>query len=206
MSDYYSIQDVGGTKLARHYPDRELQANPDYHRALLIARQRAEGWRRWFAKSEKFLALLSRDKDGLRLLVSLNKFATCIPWSEMAVLGERCTPATRVRLQTAAVPSLDLEFYLDDAAADTLFQGVMAPLPYRDPPGRIYWPKPGAIGILIGLMLTTAIGLALLRLSWFVQVAVAVVLCVGISAFWHVCRPVFEEERPVPIARKPKDS
>src|SRR5262249_50662226 len=142
-----------------------------------------------------FMAVLSADKNGLRMLVSLDKFAVFIPWPEIIVSGERSTPATVVRLRTAAVPTMNLVFHLDDAAADNLFSGVMAPLPKRDPPGRIYWPKPWATGALVGFMLTTATLLAVLKLPWFVMVAVVTLLSVLLSVMWHVCRPFFEEER-----------
>jgi hypothetical protein len=109
-------------------------------------------------------------------------------------------------LQTAALPPLDFEFHVDDDAADALFQGVIAPLPKRDPPGRIYWPKPWAMGLLVSLMLVAAIGLALLRLSWIAEVGAAVLLCVAISILWHACRPIFEEKRPEPSSRREKES
>ena len=205
MSDSYSIQEIGGAELARHYPDRGLVSHSDYHRAFLTAGMRASGWRRWFLKYERFLAVLSADRDGLRLFVALDKFAVFIPWTEISVSAERSAPGTVVRLQTAALPSLELEFHLDDAAADALFQGVMTPLPKRDPPGRIYWPKPWAMGLLVGLMLAAGIGLALLRLSWIAQVGTAVLLCVAISIFWHACRPFFEEVRPKPASRREQD-
>jgi hypothetical protein len=138
---------------------------------------------------------LSADKEGLRMFVSVDNFAVFIPWSEMVVSGERSTPATVVRVQTVKVPNVSLEFYLDDAAADKLFSGVMAPLPRRDPPARIYWPKPWAVCVLVGFMLTTAVVLAVLKLNWFVMVAVVTLLSVLLSLMWHVCRPIFEEER-----------
>jgi hypothetical protein len=202
MSDSYSIQEIGGAELARHYPDRGLISHSDYHRAFLTAGMRAGGWRRWFAKYERFLAVLSADGDGLRVFVALDKFAVFIPWTEISISAERSVPGTVVRLQTAALPSLEFEFHLDDAATDALFRGVMAPLPKHEPPGRIYWPKPWAMGLLVGLMLATGIGLALLRLPWITQVGAAVLLCVAISIFWHACRPIFEEERPQPSSQR----
>jgi hypothetical protein len=206
MSDSYSIQEVGGAELARHYPDRGVISQSDYHRAFLTAGKRASGWRRLFAKNERFMAVLSADKDGLRVFIALDNFAVFIPWSEITLSAERSTPGTVVRLQTAAVPSLDLEFHLDDAAADILFSGVMAPLPKRDPPGRIYWPKPWATGVLLGLMLAAAVSLALLSLPWLVQVAAVVILSVAIWIFWHTCRPFFEVEKPSPYSQREKDS
>src|SRR4051794_3595001 len=120
MSDSYSIEEVGGDELTRHYPDRGVISHADYHRAVLTAGKRAGGWGRLFAKSERFLAVLSADEDGLRVFVALDKFAVFIPWSELTVSAERATPGTVVRLQTAAVPGLDLELHLDDEAADAL--------------------------------------------------------------------------------------
>jgi hypothetical protein len=169
MGDSYSILEVGGTELARNYPDRGVICQSEWHRAFLTAGNRARGWRRLFVKRERFSAELSADKDGLRVFVALDNFVVFIPWSEITLSAERSTPGTVVRLQAAAVPSLDLEFHLDDAAADILFSGVMAPLPKRDSPGRIYWPKPWATGVLLGLMLAVAVGLALIRLHWLVQ-------------------------------------
>jgi hypothetical protein len=87
-------------------------------------------------------------------------------------------------------------FYLDDVAADALFSHVMAPLPQRDPPGRIYWPKPWAVGVLVGFMLVAAVVLALLKLSWLETVAAVCILSVVLSLLWHACRPIFEEDRP----------
>jgi hypothetical protein len=196
MSDYYSIREVGGEELARHYPDRGVIPDSDYHKAVLTAGRRAHGWRRLFAKSERFIAVLSANKDGLRVFVSLNRFAVFIPWSEVTVSGERSTPGTTVRLQTAAVPSMNLEFHLDDEAVDTLFAAVLAPLPQRSPPGRLYWPEPWAVGALIGFMLTAAIVLAVLKLHWLFSFAAAAILCVVMALVWHACRHLFEEARP----------
>jgi hypothetical protein len=195
MSDYYSIQEVGGAELARHYPDRWVIPDSDYHKAVLAAGERAHAWRRLFAKSERFIAVLSANKEGLRVFVALDNFAVFIPWSEVTVSGERATPGTVVRLQTAAVPCMNLEFHLDDEAVDTLFAGVLAPLPRRFPPGRIYWPEPWAVGVLIGVMLAAAFVLAVLKLPWVVSVAAAGLLCVVISLVWHACRPILEEAR-----------
>jgi hypothetical protein len=206
MSDSYSILEVGGAELARNYPDRGPLSDSDYHRAFLTAGKRADGWRRLFAKYERFVAVLSADRNGLRVFVALDKFAVFIPWSEITVSAERSTPGTVVQLQTAAMPDLELAFHLDDAAADILFESVMAPLPERDPPGRIYWPKPWAAGVLVGLMLFTAVGLALLQLPWLELLVVAVLVCIAISIFWHVCRPIFEERQPEPCSQRERES
>jgi hypothetical protein len=90
---------------------------------------------------------------------------------------------------------MHMEFYLDDEAADTLFAPVIAPLPRRFPPGRIYWPKPWAIGGLIGVMLATAAVVAALKLDWLVSFAVVCAFSVVLSLVWHACRPIFEENR-----------
>src|SRR5262249_20732279 len=158
----------------------------DYHRACLTAGETARGWRRLFAKSENFLAILSANKNGLRFFVSLDNFAVFIPWSELKVSAQRSLPGTVVRLHIAALPSMNLEFHLNDEAADTLFSGNMAPLPRRDPPGRLYRPKPWALSILLGFMLTAAIIPALLKLDWLVIVAAVCILSVVLSLVWDV--------------------
>jgi hypothetical protein len=196
MSDSYSIQEVGGAELAQHYPDRGVIPDSDYHKAVLTAGQQASGWRKLFAKSERFIAALSAHQDGLRVFVSRDNFKVLVPWSELTASGERATPGTVVRLKTTAVPSMNLELHLDDEAADTIFAGVIAPLPRRSPPGRLYWPKPWAFAALIGFMLVAAITLAVLKLHWLVLFAVVCVLSVVMSLVWHVCRSVFEEDRP----------
>lgn len=195
MSDYYSIQDVGGAELARHYPDRGIIPDAEWHRAVLTAGQQASGWRRLFAKSERFIAILSANQDGLRVFVSLNNFTVFIPWSELSGSGERSMPGTVVRLTTAALPSMSLVFHLDDEAADAIFANVIAPLPRRSPPERLHWPKPWAVGVLVGFMLATATVLAILKLDWLISFAIVCALSVVISLLWHGCRPLFEENR-----------
>jgi hypothetical protein len=202
VSDYYSIQEVGGAELAQHYPDRGVIPQSDYHKAILRAGKQAHGWWRLFAKYERFIATLSADQNGLRVFVALDNFAVFIPWSELTVCGERSTPGTFVRLRAAALPSLDLVMHMDNAAADDLFRAKMAPLPTRDPPGRVYWPKPWATGMLVGLMLVTAVGLASLNLSALMKIAVAAILSVAICMFWHLGRPIFEEKRPPSTSQK----
>jgi hypothetical protein len=71
MSDYYSIQQVGGTELAERYPDRGLIADAKWHKAALTAGTKASGWRRLFRKSERFLAVLSANTHGLSVLVCM---------------------------------------------------------------------------------------------------------------------------------------
>ena len=195
MSDYYGIQQVGGTELAQRYPDRGLIADAKWHNVVLTAGTKASGWRRLFRKSERFLAVLSANTHGLRLLVSLDNFAVFIPWSEVSVLAERSRPGTVVRLQTAATPAVDLEFHLDDDAADALFSKVMPALPRRDPPGRLFWPKPWALGVLLFVTVAGGVLLGCLELSWIARVVAGVSLAAAISSLWFACRPMLEEDR-----------
>jgi hypothetical protein len=195
MSDYYSVQQVGGAELAQRFPDRGVISDSEYHKALLTAAKKATGWRRLFNKSERFIAVLSANKVGLRVLVSRDNFAIFIPWSEMAVSAERSSPGTIVRLQSAAVSAVNLEFHLDDTAADGIFYGIIPPLPRRDPPGCLYWPKPWAVGALIGVMLAAAGVLALLQLSWIARVVSAILVAVILSFLWGLGRPILEEDR-----------
>jgi hypothetical protein len=193
MSDSYSIQEVGGAELALHFHDRGIIAESDHHRAILIAGQRASGWRRLFKKSERFIAVLSANSEGLRMFVALDNFAVFIPWSAMTVSAERSSPGTLVRLETAAVSSVNLKFYLDDDAADALFSPVMAPLPRRNPPERLYWMKPWALGLLVATMLATATLLALLKLSWLDNVIAVGVIAVALSLLRAILRPILED-------------
>jgi hypothetical protein len=195
MSDCYSIQEVGGTKLAHHYPDRGLISDSNWFRAVLAARQKASGWRRLFAKSERFIAVLSANNEGLRIFVALDNFATFIPWAALAVSAERSLPGTVVRLQTAAVPSLDFELHLDDDAADSLFAGVIEPLPRRDPPGRLYWPKPWAAAAFICIMLVSSIFLVWLDLTPIKLLFAAAGLSILLLLLLKVFRPLVEEQR-----------
>jgi hypothetical protein len=194
MSDSFSIHEVGGAELALHYPDRGLIPDVNWHKAILAASKKKSGWRRVFEKSERFIAVLSSNGDGLRIFVALDKFATFIPWTELTVSAERSTPGTMVRLQTAAEPSVELHFHLDDNAADALFSGVMLPLPKREPPGRLSWPKPWAVGALIGVMLGAAGLLAVVNLSWINRTIAAVVASVVIWSLWNAFRSLLEED------------
>jgi hypothetical protein len=143
MSDYHSIQELGGAALARHYPDRGLIPESNWYNAILKVETTAAGWRGWLEwlvrGNQAFGAVLSANAEGLRILVLLDHFTIFIPWSDAAVDAERGWPATVVRLRTAAVPSLDLVFHLDDAAADDLFREVVPPLPPRQPPRQLAW-------------------------------------------------------------------
>jgi hypothetical protein len=140
---YDSIQEMGGTDLVRHYPDRGLIPESNWYNAVLKGETKAGGWRDWLEAlargNQAFSAVVSANAEGLRVLVLLDRFAIFIPWSEASVSAERSWPATIVRVRTAAVPSLALVFHLDDGAADDLFREVVEPLPRRDPPRRLNW-------------------------------------------------------------------
>jgi hypothetical protein len=143
MSDgNYTIQDLGGNELARHYPDRGALPDADRYTSILQTDPEVNGFLGWlgsFKHCNSFWAVLSGNAEGLRVQVAADEFAIFIPWSEITASALRGSPATIVRLKTAALPSLDLVFHLDDEAADTLFQSVIPPLPRRDPPRRIAW-------------------------------------------------------------------
>jgi hypothetical protein len=113
----------------------------------------------------------------------------------MAVSAERSAPGTIVKLQSPAVSAVNLEFHLDDTAADSICCGIIPPLPRRDPPGRLYWPRPWAVGALIAVMLAAAGVLALLQLSWIARVVAAVTVAVVLSFLWALGRPILEEDR-----------
>jgi hypothetical protein len=142
-SDYYSIQEIGGAELAQHYPDRGLLSESNWHNAVLHIEPQSEGLVMWLRsisiKSNGFMAVMSANTNGLRILVSLYEFAIFIPWTEAIVSAERAWPATVVRVRTTAVPSLTLVIDLDDSAADDLFGHAVQPLPRRDPPRRLAW-------------------------------------------------------------------
>jgi hypothetical protein len=143
MSDYLSIQEIGGAELARQYPDRGQIHDCHWYNATLQIESTSNGWRDWLKSlsvgNQGFIAVLSAGNDGLRVLVSLYEFAIFIPWADVTVFAERGWPATVVRLKTTAVPSLSLVFNLDDAAADDLLHEVVEPLPQRTPPRRLAW-------------------------------------------------------------------
>src|SRR5205814_8491961 len=97
-----------------------------------------------------------------------------------SVAAKRSTPATVMRLRTAAVPSVSLEMHLDDKAADELLlRGAMTPLPRRDPPCRLSWPKPWAVAALLVVMLAFAGVLGSLRLAVPVFVGATIAASVG---------------------------
>jgi hypothetical protein len=142
MSDH-SIQEIGGAELARHYPDRGLIPDSNWYNAILHVERKAAGWVSWLHSlevgSQAFGAVLSRNLDGVRVLISFWEFAIFIPWTEATVVAERSWAATLLRVKTAAVPSMVLVFNLDDAAADDLLRGVVEALPQRVPPRRLAW-------------------------------------------------------------------
>jgi len=144
MSDNtYSIQEVGGVELARHYPDCGPIRDSNCHNAILKVETRAEGWLSWLESlargAQSFLAVVSANGTGLRVSILLDQFSIFIPWSEASVSATRGWPASVVRLRTAATPSLTLVFHLDDAAADDLMRDVVQQLPTRHPPRQLAW-------------------------------------------------------------------
>ena len=143
IGDTYSLAEIGGADLARPYPDRGLIASSPYHNAILRFEPKVNGilsrLHGFAVSTHGFIAVLSADHEGLRILVNLEQFAVYIPWSEATISAERGMPATVVRLTTAAMPSLALVFDLDDVAADELFRDVVPPLPSRDPPRELAW-------------------------------------------------------------------
>jgi hypothetical protein len=195
MSDYYNIQEVGGSELARPYADRGIIPKATWHRAVLTAGKKVTGWRRWFQPSERFIAILSANSDGLRVLVSLDNFAVFIPWSELSASGERSAPGTVIRLQTAALPHVHLEFHLDDVAADELFAGVMLPLPQRDPPGRLLWPKPWVIAVLVSVAVAVGVLFHWLQLSGIALTLANLAAATAMALLWIACKPMLAERR-----------
>ncbi len=141
MSDYYSIQEVGGAELARHYPDRGVISDSNWYNAVLKVKTRVEGWRGWLIRlhlgNQAFGAVLSASTEGVRVFIALDKFAAFLPWSELSVSAERTLPATIIRLSPAAGPSLKLVCHLDDDAADDLLRHTSVQLHPRIPPRRL---------------------------------------------------------------------
>ena len=142
MSERYTIQELGGAELARHYPDKGPLLDSNWYNGIARTKTLETGFLGWL-KSLKhacgFWAVLSADPDGFRMVVASDEFAIFIPWSEATVSALRDSPATVVCLRTAAVPSLELVISLDDVAADDLFQKVIVALPRRNPPLRLLW-------------------------------------------------------------------
>jgi hypothetical protein len=138
VSDYFSIQDIGGTDLARHYPDRGLISESNWYNAILKVETKLDRWWKWLESfvrgNQAFGAVLSANRDGLRILVSMDKFTAFVPWSEASVSAKRMSQVTVIRLRPAAVPSLTLVFHLNSDAADDLFRHVAGALPLRLPP------------------------------------------------------------------------
>jgi hypothetical protein len=193
--DFYTIREVGGSELERHYPDRGLIGNSNWYNAILIVDRKAGSFLGWLVAPgpQSFGVVLSANAEGLRVLVSREQFAIFIPWSQAAVSAMRSLPATVVNLQTAAVPSLGLKLHLDDAAADDLFRDVVPPLPQRDPAGRLFWLKPWALVGLVAAMLVVAGYLASLRMPWPVFTALVVLAAVLLWLGLIVLRPLIEK-------------
>jgi hypothetical protein len=195
MSDYYSIQELGGDRLAKAYPDRGVISESPWARAVLTVA--AESKRFWglFGKSERFIAVLSGNAEGLRVFVALDNFTMFVPWSEVTVVAaERTTPATVVRLRTRAAPKVSLELHLDDVAADRLFQGVTPALPRREPPGRLRWPRPAAVAALVAITIVIGLSLGLLHLDAVTLTIANVVVATVLAIIWFACRPLMEEK------------
>jgi hypothetical protein len=142
-SDYCSIQEMGGAALAEHYPDGGQIEESHWHNAVLHVETRADGWLErldsYSQATRPFLAVLSANSEGLRVLVSIDEFAIFIPWTQAKVTAARSWPATVIRITTMAVPSVTLVFNLDDAAADGLLRGVLEPLEVRAPQRSLAW-------------------------------------------------------------------
>jgi hypothetical protein len=143
MSDNYTIQDLGGASVAKAYPDRGLIPESSYFNSIVKTQPQVKGFWSWLGSIKhcnSFLAVLSANDEGLRIVVSLDDFRIFIPWSEISISGERGWPATIVQLRTTAVPSLAIVLNLDDNAADELFRHPGLVLPRRDPPrGHAWW-------------------------------------------------------------------
>ena len=161
--DLLSIQELGGAELATHYPDRQQAADTRSHNCIVHTDPEVTGFISWLGSFEHhrgFGGVLSANGEGLRLLVSADRYAIFIPWNEMTVSAVRGWPATIVRLTTTAVPWLTLVLNLDDESADDLFGKIIPALPQREPPRQIWWgPRLSvrwvaliAIGISAGLI------------------------------------------------------
>jgi hypothetical protein len=161
MSEHLSIQEVGG-ELVEHYPDRGMLPDSHWYNAVLRVKTEDKGLRAWLKRIERaaFFAVLSANGDGLRVVVSLYRFAIFIPWHAVVLSASRGWPATVARLRTAALPSLTLVFDLDDAAADDLFRNIAPALPHREPPRSLYWLQAPAWAVYLALGLGLIVALA----------------------------------------------
>jgi hypothetical protein len=143
VSDYYSIQEVGGAELASHYPDQGIISDSNWYNAVLKVKTNVEGWRGWLIRlhlgNQAFGAVLSANSEGVRVFIALDKFTAFLPWSELSVSAERTSLATIIRLSPAAVPSLTLVCHLDDEAANDLLRHTGVQLHPRIPPRRPGW-------------------------------------------------------------------
>jgi hypothetical protein len=148
----YRIQELGGSELAAHYPDKGPPADSNSYNSLLQTDPMVEGMVSWLASFRHcsgFAAVLSANGAGLRVFVAMDDFAVFIPWKESEVSAERSWPATTVRLTTAAMPKLTLVFTLDDEAADDLFRKAIPPLEQREPPRCLWWGPSWPLGWLV---------------------------------------------------------
>ena len=84
--------------------------------------------------------------------------------------------------------------HLDDKAADELlFRGAMTPLPRRDPPCRLSWPKTWAVAVLLVVMLAFGGVLGSLRLSGPVFIGATIAALVAMWVLWIACKRYIEE-------------
>jgi hypothetical protein len=160
--DRYSIQELGGSELAAHYPDEGPPADTNSYNSVLQTDPDVDGILSWLASfrhCNSFVAVLCANETGLRILVARDDFAIFIPWKEADLSAERSWPATTVRLKTAAVPKLTLAFTLDDEAADALFRPVIPPLEQREPPRRLWWGPSWPLGWLVAMIAAISAGL-----------------------------------------------
>jgi hypothetical protein len=168
MSDNrYSIQEVVGPELARHYPDSGFLVDSNLYNSILEVEWKRKSWWRRLAflarDSQTFWALVSSSSKGLRITVSLDQFKIFIPWSQASVSAQRTPAATAVTLRTDAIPELTLILRMDDVAADDLLRGVIEPLPRRDPPRRLAWWLGESWLVWIALIAGVTLALVILR-------------------------------------------
>ncbi len=196
-TDYFDLREIGGAELLEHYPDRGLIPDSSWYNAILKIETDANGLlgklRSFEIATQGFMAVLSANADGLRILVSLEQLAIFIPWPDMAVSAERSIPATVVRLRAAALPSATLVFHLDDTAADDLFQGILTPLPQREPPRRLFHIKPWALTGLVTVMLALSGYLASLKLAELAFFVAVVIAAGGVWLGLVLLKPFLEE-------------
>jgi hypothetical protein len=65
----------------------------------------------------------------------------------------------------------------------------------RNPPGRDYWPKPWADGLLLTVMIATCLAIAWLRLTGIQFLIAGTSMAILIWLAWMALGPALEEER-----------